>query len=117
MRANFSASVRRQSGQAGIGWMPCSHGASSPARNASSGVRQHAQQLVTRASAPLRPSAPLRASAPPPIPSDAPRRSVEVATQVTIGEPRVHVPRAFGAAAIHDEATLEVPAYLRRSRP
>jgi hypothetical protein len=26
-------------------------------------------------------------------------------------------PRAFGAAAIHDEATLDIPAYIRRSRP
>jgi hypothetical protein len=25
--------------------------------------------------------------------------------------------RAFGASAIHDEATLDIPAYIRRSRP
>ena len=36
---------------------------------------------------------------------------------------RVHVgveqrpSRAFGAAAMNDEATLDIPAYLRRSRP
>jgi len=87
--------------------IPAAHGAVIHA-----GVRNAAQQVFARATAPLRPSAP------PPVPSDAHRRSVHVAPQVAIhGEPRVHVPRAFGAAAIHDEATLEVPAYLRRSRP
>ena len=78
-----------------------------------SGVRNLSQQALARSTAPLRPSA-----APPPVPQDVPRRTVDVTAQVAIGgEQRVHVPRAFGAAAIHDEATLEVPAYLRRSRP
>jgi cell division protein FtsZ len=87
--------------------IPAAHGAVIHA-----GVRNAAQQVFARATAPLRPSAP------PPVPSDAQRRSVSVAPQVAVhGEPRLHVPRAFGAAAIHDEATLEVPAYLRRSRP
>jgi hypothetical protein len=86
---------------------PAAHGAV-----VASGVRNASQQAFARSTAPLRPSAP------PPHPLEAQRRTVDVARQVAIsGEPRLHVPRAFGAAAIHDEATLEVPAYLRRSRP
>jgi cell division protein FtsZ len=87
--------------------IPAAHGAVIAA-----GVRSANQQIFGRQTAPLRPSAP------PPVPHEAQRRTVNVAPQVAIhGEPRLHVPRAFGAAAIHDEATLEVPAYLRRSRP
>jgi hypothetical protein len=26
-----------------------------------------------------------------------------------------HPPRAFGPSALHDEATLDIPAYLRRA--
>jgi hypothetical protein len=46
------------------------------------------------------------------------RRTVDVTSHVSVGaDSRSSAPRAFGAAAIHDEATLEVPAFLRRSRP
>jgi hypothetical protein len=39
--------------------------------------------------------------------AEAQRRSMEMPAGA---------PRAFGAAAIHDEATLDIPAYIRRSR-
>ncbi|MGD8858626.1 MAG: cell division protein FtsZ [Myxococcales bacterium] len=43
------------------------------------------------------------------------RRSVEVPpAQTQAPEPRPS--RAFGAGAMHDEATLDIPAYIRRSR-
>ncbi len=45
-----------------------------------------------------------------------PRRSIEVPTTAQLAAAAVS-PRAFGAAAMHDEATLDIPAYLRRSRP
>jgi cell division protein FtsZ len=45
-----------------------------------------------------------------------PRRSVEIPSQAAIAASNA-AQRAFGAAAMHDEATLDIPAYLRRSRP
>jgi cell division protein FtsZ len=57
----------------------------------------------------------LRTSQVPAAPEPAQRRSVEVAVPMSVSD-RLQ-PRAFGAAAIHDEATLDIPAYIRRSRP
>jgi cell division protein FtsZ len=65
---------------------------------------------------------PARASVPPPRPSRPEHRDViarpmrrvsEMPQQVSM--PEVNPPRAFGAAAIHDEAVLDIPAYLRRN--
>ena len=80
-------------------------GAGAPA--VAAGVRAAAQQSLARSSSPLgmrndRPQA------------DAPRRSYEANREVHVPAER---PQRFGAAAIHDEATLDIPAYLRRSRP
>ena len=78
------------------------------------GVRAAAQQVLSRSgSVPaMRPSQPQREIT---VNVDAARRSVEVAAPRT-ADARVHASRAFGAAAIHDEATLDIPAYIRRSR-
>jgi cell division protein FtsZ len=74
------------------------------------GVRAAAQQVLSRSGAPLsRPAQPHI-----PAVSAAERRSVDVSAQIPIGD---RAPRAFGAAAMHDEATLDIPAYIRRSRP
>jgi cell division protein FtsZ len=96
-----SASSRRRS------HMPALHAPSVPA-----GVRVAAQQILARSSSPAgRVSQPQRDS------GDANRHSVQVASHVAVGsDSRIHQPRAFGAAAIHDEATLDIPAYIRRSR-
>jgi cell division protein FtsZ len=78
------------------------------------GVRAAAQQMLARGSAPaMRPSHPQREIS---LSAEPNRRSsVEVGTHVSVSaEPRGS--RAFGAAAIHDEATLDIPAYIRRSR-
>jgi hypothetical protein len=74
------------------------------------GVRQAAQQVLARSGSPLsRPSQPHL--------GDAARRSIAVPGHASgSSEPRIQVQRAFGAAAIHDEATLDIPAYIRRSR-
>jgi hypothetical protein len=70
------------------------------------GVRSAAQQVLSRSSAPppLRPSQPQREIHV--NVAEVQRRSMEMPA----------APRAFGAAAIHDEATLDIPAYIRRSR-
>jgi cell division protein FtsZ len=96
---------------------PAIHTASVPA-----GVRAAAQQTLARSSAGGLQGARL----PPPLPAQrellaasdaANRRSVQVSHHVPVGgEQRAAGPRAFGAAAIHDEATLDIPAYIRRSR-
>jgi cell division protein FtsZ len=57
----------------------------------------------------------LRTSQLPAVPEPAQRRSMEPAMPMSVTD-RLQ-PRAFGAAAIHDEATLDIPAYIRRSRP
>jgi cell division protein FtsZ len=77
------------------------------------GVRAAAQQVLARTSSPaMRPSQPQREMN---LSADAGRRSVEVAAPVAVGM-EARGARAFGAAAIHDEATLDIPAYIRRSR-
>jgi len=94
------------------------HGAMVP-----SGVRAASQQVLARSasasSVPARPSYSLGHSVAAAVAAaDQGRRTVEVASHIPVGaDLRSSVPRAFGAAAIHDEATLEVPAFLRRSRP
>jgi cell division protein FtsZ len=96
-----SASSRRRS------HTPALHAPSVPA-----GVRVAAQQILARSSSPAgRVSQAQRDS------GDANRHSVQVASHVAVGsDSRIHQPRAFGAAAILDEATLDIPAYIRRSR-
>jgi cell division protein FtsZ len=78
-----------------------------------SGARMPApQQVIPRASIPVG----MRASDRPV--ADAPRRTVDVNHHVHVGAPEQQRPsRAFGAAAMNDEATLDIPAYQRRSRP
>jgi cell division protein FtsZ len=59
-----------------------------------------------------------RASVPAPAPAPAPepaRRNADMNAPSPVAASLQH--RAFGAAAIHDEATLDIPAYIRRSRP
>jgi hypothetical protein len=41
---------------------------------------------------------------------EVPARSNRVSTEIGM-----QAPRAFGASALHDEAVLDIPAYLRRS--
>ena len=81
-------------------------GAGAPA--VAAGVRAAAQQSLARSSSPLGMRNDHRPQA------DAPRRSYETNREVHVPAER---PQRFGAAAIHDEATLDIPAYLRRSRP
>ena len=76
------------------------------------GVRAAAQQVLRTSSMPAaRPSAPAQAH----HAGDAPRRSVSVPAHLGI-DPRIQSSRPFGGAAIPDEATLEIPAYMRRPR-
>jgi cell division protein FtsZ len=76
------------------------------------GVRAAAQQVLRSSSMP-----PQRPSAAPGHAADAPRRSVHVSVPANVGvDPRLQGSRAFGGGAIADEATLEIPAYMRRPR-
>jgi cell division protein FtsZ len=85
-------------------------------------VRTAAQQVLARSTVPGMASAP-RMSQPqqrdviarPSRPAVPPSASPVAHAQVSM--PEVQPARAFGAAAIHDEAVLDIPAYLRRSRP
>ncbi len=78
-------------------------------------VRSAAQQVLARNSSISVPPAPRQSQ-----PRDAiaasrsSRPGMEPAAQVSM--PEVHAARAFGASAIHDEAVLDIPAYLRRSK-
>jgi cell division protein FtsZ len=89
-------------------------------------VRTASQQVLARGGsvpAPMRMSQPMaqaiaQAHASHSIPPELLRRTVDVSSHLAGGSSqRPSAPRAFGADAIHDEATLEVPAFLRRSRP
>ena len=80
-------------------------------------LRSPAQQAIARTSTP-------GMSTPPPPPRNAiqprtvlarPARGVESAPRHAV-MPEPQPARAFGASAIHDEAVLDIPAYLRRSR-
>jgi cell division protein FtsZ len=76
--------------------------------------RAAAQETLARSTrAPQRSSVPQANS---PSSQSPMRRSVEVPSHV-VASAAAAAPRAFGAAAMHDEATLDIPAYLRRSRP
>ncbi len=78
-------------------------------------VRQVAQQVLARGSVPqgTRPSmSPREAS----LSADRGRHHVELAQPPLPVNGDHRGSRAFGAAAIHDEATLDIPAYIRRSR-
>jgi cell division protein FtsZ len=81
------------------------------------GVRAAAQQALSRSqtAASMRPSSRPESTG---VLGDPLRRSVEVARPIRVGsDQRPVAPRAFGASAIHDETTLDIPAYLRRTRP
>jgi hypothetical protein len=87
-------------------------------------VRAASQQVLSRGGsvpAPMRMSQPSSSqpTAAQAVAAELGRRTVDVSSHVSVGaDPRgSSAPRAFGAAAMHDEATLEVPAFLRRSRP
>ena len=87
-------------------------------------VRAASQQVLSRGGsvpAPMRSSQPSiqQPTAAQVVASELSRRTVDVTSHVSVGGDgrSSSAPRAFGAAAIHDEATLEVPAFLRRSRP
>jgi cell division protein FtsZ len=73
------------------------------------GVRAAAQQVLSRSG-----GSPLSRPAHSQIAASADRRTVDVSRHIPVGD---RGSRAFGAAAIHDEATLDIPAYIRRSRP
>ena len=73
-------------------------------------MRAAAQQVLSRGPAGLGMRSGDRPTA------DAPRRTVDVNHHVHVGADQ-RPSRAFGAAAMNDEATLDIPAYLRRSRP
>jgi cell division protein FtsZ len=75
-------------------------------------VRAAAQQVLSRSGAGL--SRPAQPHIPSHAAADPSRRSVDVSAQIPVGD---RPSRAFGAAAMHDEATLDIPAYIRRSRP
>jgi cell division protein FtsZ len=91
-------------------------------------MKQHAavEEIVAQAVAPVRQSRPSPIQAPVRRPSlapmqregrasRAPHRSSSPPEQVAIPEARMsQSPRAFGASALHDEAVLDIPAYLRR---
>jgi cell division protein FtsZ len=83
---------------------------------ASHAVRGAAQQMLARSSVPSAVStAPApRQSAPRDVFSRASRPAMEPPAQVSM--PEVQRTQAFGPSAIHDEALLEIPAYLRRSQ-
>jgi cell division protein FtsZ len=86
-----------------------------PGVGVAAGVRAAAQQALSRSGSmpAMRPSQPSREISV----NVETRRTIEVPAQVSVAaDPRVHASRAFGAAAIHDEATLDIPAYIRRSR-
>jgi cell division protein FtsZ len=82
-------------------------------------LRSPAQQAIARtgssASMSTPPPPPPRSTIQPRTVLARPARSVESAPRhAVMQEPQPA--RAFGAAAIHDEAVLDIPAYLRRSR-
>jgi hypothetical protein len=72
-------------------------------------TRVAAQQAAARA--PGRPSAPA-----PRTVLNRPSRPIDPAVRPSAAGPEAPVARVFGAAAIHDEAVLDIPAYLRRAR-
>jgi cell division protein FtsZ len=77
------------------------------------GVRAAAQETMSRTSS----MASRHSSvAPQPQAHAVQRRSVEIPSQAVVAASNA-AHRAFGAAAMHDEATLDIPAYLRRTRP
>jgi cell division protein FtsZ len=93
-----------------------------PAQAYTPALRTPVQQALARNSVPLSAGAPQsHAQLQRGVPREPPRnvlarpaRGVESAPRHSMPEP---VPaRAFGASAIHDEAVLDIPAYLRRSR-
>jgi cell division protein FtsZ len=80
-------------------------------------LRSPAQQAIARTSTPgmSTPPPPPRSNIQPRTVLARPARGVESAPRhASMPEPQPA--RAFGASAIHDEAVLDIPAYLRRSR-
>jgi cell division protein FtsZ len=89
-----------------------------PSMSHTQSVRNPAQQALARTSSgqalPNVPTA--RSASPARTVLSRPSRPVESAPRhASMPEP-VAATRAFGASAIHDEAVLDIPAYLRRSR-
>jgi cell division protein FtsZ len=78
------------------------------------GVRMAAQQVLQRSSSGLSSGRPSQPSRELNVNVEAARRSITVPGSLGV-DPRVQS-RAFGAAAMNDEATLDIPAYIRRSR-
>ncbi len=79
-------------------------------------VEEAVKQAATRTSRPSIPVAahsPARRASVAPMRASAPRRRSVAPEQVSLAESRVGG-RAFGATALHDEAVLDIPAYLRR---
>jgi cell division protein FtsZ len=80
-------------------------------------VRSPAQQAMGRGPAQSLPSMPPpRGSVQPRTVLSRPARGVESAPRHSHMPESQQPTRAFGASAVHDEAVLDIPAYLRRSR-
>jgi cell division protein FtsZ len=79
-------------------------------------VRSAAQQVLARSSSPSMAPAPRQSQPQRDVIASArvSRPAMEPPAQVSM--PEVQSARAFGASAIHDEAVLDIPAYLRRSK-
>ncbi|MDH5672047.1 MAG: cell division protein FtsZ [Myxococcales bacterium] len=84
------------------------------------GVRQASQQVLSRTGVgvPSQPQAQHVQHVQRDVLAQPKRRppQVPVQAQIPVGNANP-APRPFGASAIHDEATLDIPAYIRRSRP
>ena len=85
-----------------------------PASTVEEAVAQAAAPRTSRVSMPV--SAPARRASVAPMARDPrpSRRISSVPAQVSIPATETRAARAFGASALHDEAVLDIPAYLRR---
>lgn len=85
-----------------------------PASTVEEAVAQAAAPRTSRVSMPV--SAPARRASVAPMARDPrpSRRISSVPEQVSIPATETRAARAFGASALHDEAVLDIPAYLRR---
>jgi cell division protein FtsZ len=105
--------------QQGRQQLPMGVGNSRPSVAAARNQNMPAQARPSRApaqpQAASRPPQPPQAQQPAPAPAQqpAPAPAQQPAQQQGFGEPRAG--RAFGAGALHDEAVLDIPAYLRRN--
>ncbi len=81
----------------------------------STSVRTAAQQVLARSTVPSSMPAPRQSQSRDVIARPLSRPAMAPPAQVSM--PEVQASRGFGASAIHDEAMLDIPAYLRRSKP